>query len=183
MDPAMTVQLIPAEIRELVGTTIHQSSGVVRQQDFQRWAAAVDDRNPLYFDADYARAAGYRDVVMPPLFLKEVTRGVVNLNDIGPDGISTGADRGLLQIPLCPRRMAGGESMTFYEPSYDGDIITATRILEKVEQKTGRRSGDFVLLTTETTYTSDAGVLLATGANLSIYLPAAPPPGDEPATN
>jgi acyl dehydratase len=166
--------LIPPDVRRLVGTQIHEASGVVRRQDFQRWAAAVHDRNPLYFDPPYARAAGYRDVVMPPLFLREVTRGVINLDDLGPDGIPAGIDQGHVEIPLCPRRMAGGEAMTFYGPCYDGDSVSAVRVLAGVEQKRGRRSGDFVLVTTRTSFTSGAGLLLAEAVLTSIRLqPAA----------
>lgn len=173
-DQAGADWLIPPDVRRLVGTQIHEASGVVRRQDFQRWAAAVHDRNPLYFDAAYARAAGYRDVVMPPLFLREVTRGVINLDDLGPDGIPAGLDQGHVEIPLCPRRMAGGEAMTFYAPCYDGDSVSAARVLAGVEQKRGRRSGDFVLVTTRTSFTSGTGVLLAEAVLTSIRLqPAA----------
>jgi hypothetical protein len=64
--------------------------------------------------------------------------------------------------------------MTFYAPCYDGDSVSAARVLAGVEQKRGRRSGDFVLVTTQTSFTSGAGVLLAEAVLTSIRLqPAA----------
>ena len=52
---AEDVSLIPAEARARIGTETGRAQGRVVRQEFQRWAAAVKDRNPLYFDADFAR--------------------------------------------------------------------------------------------------------------------------------
>lgn len=59
--------LIPTEASKLIGTEQAAASGIVEKIQFQRWAAAVKDRNPLYFDAEFARAHGYRDVIAPPV--------------------------------------------------------------------------------------------------------------------
>jgi hydroxyacyl-ACP dehydratase HTD2-like protein with hotdog domain len=56
--------------------------------------------------------------------------------------------------------MVGGENATFYQPVYDGDVVTCTRTIENIEEKHGR-SGHFVLVTWKTTYTNQVGELLA----------------------
>ena len=54
--------LIGDEARAFIGKVTHEQEGIVVKKEFQRWAAAVKDRNPLYFDADFARAHGYRAI-------------------------------------------------------------------------------------------------------------------------
>jgi hydroxyacyl-ACP dehydratase HTD2-like protein with hotdog domain len=48
--------------------------------------------------------------------------------------------------------LAGGEHNVYREPAYDGDEITATRVITGVEEKHGR-SGRFVLITSAVRYT------------------------------
>jgi acyl dehydratase len=39
------------------------------REKIREFARATGETNPLYFDVDVARAAGYRDVVAPPMFV------------------------------------------------------------------------------------------------------------------
>jgi len=161
--------LIPDEAKAMIGSEAGRASGRVVKQEFQRWAAAVKDRNPLYFDADFARAHGYRDVVMPPMYLSHVTHGVADLDTLRPDGIPGGGG-GDLPLPHTPRRMAGGENITWHHPVYDGDELTSVRVIEKIEEKHGR-SGDFVLVTSRTSYVNQDGVTVAEAVGSMIARP------------
>lgn len=152
--------LITDEARARIGTETGRAHGRVVKQEFQRWAAAVKDRNPLYFDAEFARAHGYRDVVMPPMYLGHVTHGVADLDALRPDGIPGGGGPNDLPLPATPRRMAGGESVQFFHPVYDGDVLTSVRVIESIEEKHGR-SGAFILVTSRTTYTRQDGATVA----------------------
>jgi acyl dehydratase len=167
-----TESLIGDEAWAAIGTELGRAVGTVVKKEFQRWAAAVGDRNPLYFDEDYALANGYRDVVMPPMYLAHVTGGVVDLDELRPDGIPLrSGGSGAVQLPKCPRRMAGGDDITFLEPVYAGDVITSVRTLEGLEEKTGR-TGAFVLMHFRTTYTREDGVVVAETASSLIARPA-----------
>jgi acyl dehydratase len=161
--------LIPDEARARIGSETGRATGRVVRQEFQRWAAAVKDRNPLYFDAEFARAHGYRDVVMPPMYLSHVTHGVADLDTLRPDGIPGGGP-GDLQLPGCQRRMAGGENITFRHPVYDGDVLTSVRVIENIEEKNGR-SGAFVLVTSRTTYVRQDGTTVAEAVSSMIARP------------
>jgi acyl dehydratase len=152
--------LIDDEARSRIGTELSRGTGTVVAKEFQRWAAAVKDRNPLYFDADYARAQGYRDVVMPPMYLGQITQGVYDLDRLRPDGIPLGDGAGDIALPHTPRRLAGGEDITFHEPIYDRDVITAVRVVESIEQKQGR-AGPFIMMRSRVTYTRQDGVVVA----------------------
>ena len=163
----MTESLIPPEALAMIGKETGRQTGVVYKKEFQRWAAAVNDLNPLYFDEEFAKAQGYRDVVMPPLFLSQVMGGVMRLENLRPDGIPGGRGRGT-DIPLKPqRRVAGGEETEYYEPVYPGDVLNSVSKLAVLEEKEGR-SGPFVLITRETTYTNQDGVVVALGRGSTI---------------
>lgn len=163
--------LVGDDARAAVGRVIATATGRVVKKEFQRWAAAVDDRNPLYFDDDFARAHGYREAVMPPLYLPQVTLGVVDLAQLRPDGIPGGSGTSaLIPLPKCPRWMAGGESTTFHEPVYDGDQITSVRTVSSIEEKHGR-SGAFVVITSMTSYRRQDGTLVAEARMTTIARP------------
>jgi acyl dehydratase len=156
-----TIDLIGDEARRLIGTEVTRKTGVVRKDAFQRWAIAVGDSNPLYFDPESARAAGYRDVVMPPLFLQDISHADTPLHELQPDGLpARGEVYGEVALPLCPRKMSGGVELVVHHPVYDGDTITASSVITDLVQKHGR-SGSFVILTWDTTYTRDDGVVVA----------------------
>jgi acyl dehydratase len=165
----VTESLIDAETAARVGTVAATASGEVIRRDWQRWAAAVGDDNPLWFDPDYARANGYRDVVCPPLYLQYAILGVSPLSSLRPDG-SSGAVSGSLSFPHAPRRMAGGESTTFHLPAYHRDEIEMVRTISSIVEKEGR-SGRFVLVTWHTVYRNQNTDLVAEATTSMIARP------------
>jgi acyl dehydratase len=161
--------LIDAESASRVGTVAATATGEAHRLQWQRWAAAVGDHNPLWFDADYARANGYVDVICPPLFLQYAVLGVAALDGLRPDG-SSGAISGGLAFPRAPRRMAGGEDSTFHLPAYHRDEVEMVRIIESIVEKDGR-SGRFVLVTWHTAYRNQRDELLAEATTSMIARP------------
>lgn len=167
--PVSDESLIDAESASRVGTVAASAVGEVNRRDWQRWAAAVGDHNPLWFDADYAMANGFRDVTCPPLFLQYVILGVTPLDALRPDG-SSGAVSGGLAFPRAPKRMAGGESFTFHLPAYHRDQIHMVRTIESIVEKHGR-SGPFVLVTWHTVYHNQDRELVAEASTSMIARP------------
>lgn len=161
--------LIDDESAARAGTVAAQATGEVHRLQWQRWAAAVGDHNPLWFEPEYARANGYDDVICPPLFLQYVVLGVTSLDGLRPDG-SSGAVSGGLAFPRAPRRMAGGESTTFHLPAYHRDEVKMVRTIESIVEKQGR-SGRFVLVTWHTTYENQRGELVAEATTSMIARP------------
>ncbi len=51
-----------------VGKTYEPTAYAVGREKIREYAAAVGETNPLHRDVDAARAAGYADVVAPPMF-------------------------------------------------------------------------------------------------------------------
>ena len=161
--------LIDAESASRVGTVAAIATGEVNRRDWQRWAAAVGDHNPLWFDAEHARAQGYRDIICPPLFLPFAVLGVTALDGLRPDG-SSGAASGSLAFPRAPRRMAGGENTSYHGPAYHRDEIEMVRTIESIVEKHGRL-GRFVLVTWRTVYRNQRDELVAEATTSMIARP------------
>ena len=51
-----------------IGKTYDPHVYAVGREKIREYASAVGETNPLYFDVEAARAAGYADVVAPPMF-------------------------------------------------------------------------------------------------------------------
>jgi acyl dehydratase len=152
--------LITPEAEAMVGKQVGRQTAVVYAKEAQRFAAAVGDLNPLYFDDEAARAQGYKGVIAPPMFLPQVLQGVTQLDSLREDGVPL---QGGSDIPLrAERLMAGGEDYEFLSAFYPGDTITAETHIQNIEEKSGR-SGRFVLITRETLYTNQDGDVVARG--------------------
>jgi acyl dehydratase len=158
--------LIPPESLALIGEPLGVPvSATITAKDSQRYAKAVDDLNPLYFDEAAAKAAGYRTIIIPPTYLTYATASDGTLADVREDGLYRSGSR---SVSLRVKRvMFGGEEWDFLEPACVGDTITAQARLKSLEQKEGA-SGPFVLMTTETTYTNQDGVTAARARGKSI---------------
>ena len=62
-------RLPPVPVKtEAVGKTYEPTTYAVGREKIREYAAAVGETNPLHHDVEAARAAGYADVVAPPMF-------------------------------------------------------------------------------------------------------------------
>ncbi len=66
----MSSSLIPPESLARVGEILAGPVTVrIDRRESQRYAYAVGDLNPIYFDDESAKEAGYRTLTTPPLFI------------------------------------------------------------------------------------------------------------------
>ena len=151
--------LVPPETLAMVGQPLGAPvSAVITRREAQRYARAVGDLSPIYFDEDAARAAGYDGLVAPPTFVGHAMVEGANLDDVRIDGLWV--DRGPRVRLAVARTMFGGEEWEFHRPVLVGDTITAQRRLGAVEEKEGR-AGPFVLTHVETTFTNQRDEVVA----------------------
>jgi acyl dehydratase len=158
--------LIPEETLALVGELLEEPvTSTITAKESQRFALATGDLNPIYFDEAAAREAGYRGVVVPPIFLAWALAPQRPLEDLRRDGLYRARGK---RVRLSVKRvMFGGDEWEYLAPAYAGDTITATVRLESLEEKQGS-SGPFVLQVTETRYTNQRGELVARARGRSI---------------
>jgi acyl dehydratase len=153
------MSLIPPETRALVGQRLgERASATIHAHEAERFAFAAGDANPIYFDDAAARAAGYARRVVPPGFLVWALDEPRPLEALREDGLWR--DAGPPLRLAVSRVLYGGEEWEYRGPVHAGDTITAETRLASLEEKAGG-SGPFVLVTTETTYTNQAGEVVA----------------------
>ncbi len=153
--------LITDEARALIGQETEQYLGALSLRDCQRYAIAIGDLNPLYFDADYAKRSAYGGLIAPPNMLTAVRAWGAGAreDELAPDGV---VDLPEEKLPIrLKRRMAGGQELTLHTPARPGDHITRRGGIVSLEERSGR-SGQFVVMVREDRYYNERGELLVT---------------------
>ena len=151
----------------MTDTTRTEYLGEVRALDFQRYAATVGDLNPIYFDDEAARAAGYPGIVAPPNFLTSIIEW--GLGPLESEMREDGNHQGAIAEKLIGmkaedleglRMMGGGNEITFGDPVRPGDAVTLTRRFVETYERSSRM-GKLVFIVHENTYTNQHGRTLA----------------------
>ena len=118
----------------------------VTAEDIQSFAEAMGDLNPLYTDVEAARAAGYPDVIAPPMFCMRMRGG-----------------RLLPEVPLPSGFMSlhAGQEIEFHDEIIAGQTYTITSRVANVYEKTGR-SGPMEIIVRESMITDAEGRTIVT---------------------
>jgi acyl dehydratase len=98
----------------------------VGREKIREYANAVGEDNPVYRDRDAAKAAGFRDVVAPPMFAVVYSTGSVAPGVLDPE----------LGINLA-RMLHGSQEFVWGEPVCAGDTITTTTTLKDLYERAG----------------------------------------------
>ena len=96
-------------------------------EKIREYANAVGEQEPVHHDRDAARAAGFRDVVAPPMFAVVYSAGSVAPGILDPE----------VGINLM-RMLHGSQEFAWGEPVVAGDVIETTTTLKDLYEKDGR---------------------------------------------
>jgi acyl dehydratase len=100
----------------------------VGREKIREYALATGESDPRHLDPEAARAAGYADVVAPPMFA-----AVYSMPAVGPAILDPEAG-----IDFA-RMVHGGQSFTWHEPVVAGDEITTEAELDEQTERGGLR--------------------------------------------
>ncbi len=135
----------------------------VLARDIRRYALAIDDLNPIYFDEDAAIKGKHGGLTAPLNYISwavGVPGSEKSVTELGEDGLAT-----FVGIPEIPNAMAlgwvrGGEEIEFFRPVHVNDRVTVKGKITNMTEKDGK-SGKLVFVTSEFTYTNQDGQKLA----------------------
>jgi acyl dehydratase len=100
----------------------------VGREKIREYANAVGETNPVHHDRAAAQAAGYRDVVAPPMFVVVYSAGAMGPAILDPEvGINL-----MLMVH-------GGQEFIWGEPVCAGDTVTTTGSVKDMYEKDGRK--------------------------------------------
>ncbi len=137
----------------------------------RRFAQAIMDDDPVYWDDEYAASTRYGRVIAPPLFPMYAFRRAPGT----PDPLNGAADPdfdgavdnfvvwfGLPPLPINLRRLLnGGNRVRFSRYAEIGDRVSATSRYVSVTQKQGK-DGPIVFVVIEVTFRNQRDDVLAT---------------------
>jgi len=110
----------------LVGKTYDPVTFEVEADRIRQYAEAVHEDSPVHHDAEAARAAGFRDIVAPPMFAV-----VYSAPAMGPAIFEVIAD-------ALPRMVHGGQEFVWSEPVCAGDTISTEANVKEIYEKDGK---------------------------------------------
>ncbi len=135
-----------------IGKAYPPVSYAVGREKIREFAAAVSETNPLYFDLDAARAAGYPDVVAPPMFAVVYAGRAVTPALFDPE---VGID--------FPRMLHGGQEFRWGPLVVAGDEISTTASVKDILERGGMR---FYVFETASTNQDSVTVCAGTWTNI-----------------
>ena len=114
-----------------VGKTYPPTVYAVGREKIKEYSFAVGETNPLHLDAGAARAAGYKDVVAPPMFAVVYSAPSVTPALFDPE---VGINFAMM--------VHGGQEFVWGPLVVAGDEITTTATVKSIEERAG--NGFFV---------------------------------------
>ncbi|MFC2036069.1 MaoC family dehydratase N-terminal domain-containing protein [Chloroflexota bacterium] len=157
--------MLPEDITELIGKDEYIVTLEVEKGAIRKFADAVDDKNPLYWDEEYARNSRHGSIIAPPgffgwpakwpregpLFSEVTTRVVAALARAGYS-----------------RTLDGGMEYEFFRAIQAGDTLIASSMVKDIVAREGR-TAKMAFVITETTYTNQNGDLVAKARGTTIH--------------
>ena len=112
---------------EAVGKSWSAQEYQVGREKIREYSQVIGFDQPIHFDAQAARDAGFRDVVAPPMFCVVYSAGAMGPVLFDPEvGMNFAA------------MVHGGQEFVWGEPVCSGDVITTTTSCLEIYEKDGR---------------------------------------------
>ena len=112
---------------QAIGKSWEPASFEVEAERIAKYADAVGEPNPVHRDAEAARAAGFRDVVAPPMFAVVYQFPAMATAGVDPEvGMNIAA------------LVHGGQDFAWGEPVCAGDTIDTTVTCTEIYERDGK---------------------------------------------
>ena len=166
---ANTGAIITDELRAWIGRkTPSRSLEVLSASDVRRYVDATGDANPLWLDDDFARAAGYRGRILPPVLVGWV-----------PFSFREGTERAQSdptdlrrQLPLPPGytnvRNAGSET-EWLQAAYLGEQLSTRSCIVDIVARHGRAGLGIYVTQEEQVVNSQKEAVLVRRHTLAVF--------------
>jgi acyl dehydratase len=132
---------------EAVGKEWPATTYQVGREKIKEYATALGIQNPVHFDVEAARAAGFSDVVAPPMFAV-----VYSLQAMAPPMFDPEVGMNFATM------VHGGQEFEWGEPACSGDEITTSAKCLSIDEKLG--NGFYVF---ETNSVNQDGAMVSRG--------------------
>jgi acyl dehydratase len=164
-------QIVTPDIKAWIGRESEPFTGEpILARDIARYAIAIGDPDPVYFDGDAAVRAGHRAIPAPVGFVYWAAHPwcqSIPPERLQEDGLPAASDP--LRVPIGLKRVVrGGDEYQFFGRLYAGDRVTLRRRILDVYERQGK-SGLMVFVIEACVYTNDRNELIAKQNITRIY--------------
>ncbi len=160
--------MISEQLKSLIGKRGTPVIFEVTRLDLRKAADAAGDRNPLYWDDDYAEKSRYKGIIAPPDFFGWPVNWPPNSTFVYMSDLS-----GQVFIEVAKagyhRAINAGMESEFFHPVRPGDILIMTSEVIGVEEKEGKKGGKMCISTIENTYINQRGAVVAKQRHSAIH--------------
>jgi acyl dehydratase len=112
---------------DAIGKQFPSAEYEVGREKIREYANAIGAENPVHHDREAAQAAGFRDVVAPPMFCVVYSAPAMGPVILDPEiGINLAA------------MLHGSQEFEWGEPVCSGDAITTTPTCKEIYEKDGK---------------------------------------------
>ena len=123
----------------------------------RRFAYATTDENPLYFDDEAARRAGYERAIAPPMFVCSMFDHAAGPpeRELRADGVAPGMFPDVVRPDAA--LLGGGQEVDFLAPVHLGDTLQVTRSLLDHYRRPSRQFGELEFVVVESRVVNQEG--------------------------
>ena len=157
--------MLPEEVTKFISKAGDIVIMEVEKGAIKKFADAVDDCNPVYWDEEYAKNSRYGSIIAPPGFFGWPTRwagAMPIITKLREELVSTVAQAGYSRL------LDGGIEYEFSRPVRAGDTLAALPRIVNIFER-GGKAGKLVFSITEITYTNQSGDLVAKARQTFIH--------------
>jgi acyl dehydratase len=159
--------ILLSRLQNLIGHEFcHTDEFEVEKGMIKRFAIALDDPNPLYFDQAFACKTPYGGIVAPPTFLFEWNHHAHWHPALSPEARSS-LFEGLNRQP---RFLRAGNELDISQPPRPGDVIHSRARITDVYAKQGK-SGQLIFVICETDYFNQKDEALGKNKDTFVMIP------------
>ena len=164
--------MLPEELSKFIGQSVDISVFEVEKEPIRRFADAVGDLNPLYWDEECAGKSRFGSIIAPPGFIsslwftgrsKKWGPKERPAESLGPPALMEAlAKAGYKRI------LDTGMDYEFFEPVKAGDTIRSVCVVKDIMAR-GAKETSVAFLITETTYTNQEGRVVARAKSTTVH--------------
>ena len=152
-------------MRAQIGSTSPPWTMEVTTTSIRAFARGVGYADPVYFDVEAARRAGYRTLPAPPTYLGTPVfiPGASDDTFSQPKAARQGIQHGLKGL------LDGGTETEYRGQIYAGDTLTVVSRIAGLDVRTSPTLGKMLIMSIETTFTNQEGTIVAVQRGQSIF--------------
>ena len=164
--------MLPEELKKFIGQTVDSSIFEIEKEPIRRFADAIEDYNPLYWDEEYAKKSRYGAIIAPPGFLSSLwfTGRSTKWGPRERPSESLGSPE-LMKVLYqagYKRILDTGIDYEFSTAVKAGDVINAVTVVKDMMERSSKE-GKVVFLVMETTWTNQDKQTVSKAKSMTIH--------------